>query len=193
MQFNDKATFTRSSNFILENWINGSIYDLLNPSSAAFLSVEVSINEPGVLVIDGFTSAGNTITEYLSFTESGIKLSENEFRSITTLTPSWLTYNISIRAEDKQGQPILSATTFGPYLISIMDISSERQRDNVAASGWERGQWLVGYIQAFQPQIKDHVVTSKGWHGWAQDVVPSPHINYPKGWQFFIIAETSQQ
>jgi hypothetical protein len=188
MHWNDKATFTRSSNFITQDWNSGSAV-INNPSSAAFLSVDATITTAGTLTVYGM-SAGITVTEVLSFNESGIKLSENDFQSIITLTPSWLTYNISIRAEDKQGQPILSSTTFGPFLVSVMDISSERQRDNVNVSGWERGQWLVGYIQAFQPQIKDRVVTSKGWHGWAQDVVPSPHINYPKGWQFFIIAES---
>ena len=187
MQFNDKASFTRTSNFIIENWQNGTAYTILNPSTPAYLSIEVSISTPGILVIDGLV-AGVTVTEAVSFDESGIKLSEHKFSSILTLTPTWAAYNISIKAEDQQGQPIESSTTYGPFLISVMDISSESQRDNVSAPGWERGQWLVGYIQAFQPQIKDYVVTSKGWRGWAQDVVPSPHINYPKGWQFFVIS-----
>jgi hypothetical protein len=188
MHFNDKATFTRTSNFVIESWQNGTSYTILNPSSPAYLSIEVSISTPGILVIDGI-SAGATVTESISFDESGIKLSEHAFSSILTLTPTWTTYNISIKAEDKQGQSIESSTTYGPFLVGIMDISSERQRDNVNVSGWEKGQWLVGYIQAFKPHVEDLVVTTRGWRGWAQDVVPSAHVNYPKGWQFFIIAK----
>lgn len=188
MQFNDKATFVRTSNFVVENWQSGDMYAILNPHVAAYLSIEVTVTAPGTLVIDGLSSAGVTISESVDFSESGIKLSNNEFSSILTLTPTWITYNISIKAEDKQGQPIESSTTYGPFLVSMMDISSERQRDNVNVTGWERGQWMVGYIQSFRPQVKDLVTTSKGWSGWAQDVIPSPHINYSKGWQFFVIA-----
>jgi len=187
MLYNDKVTFIRSSSFIVENWQSGVSYTLLNPSKPAFLSIDVTVATHGVLVIDGI-SAGITISESITYIESGIQLSENAFDSILTLTPSWAAYNINIRAEDKQGQPIESPTSYGPFLASITDISSERQRDGVNISGWEHGQWLVGYIESFQPRVKDLVTTSKGWHGWAQDIVPAPHVNYPKGWKFFILA-----
>ena len=187
MQYNDKIIFTRSSNFVIENWRKGVNYTLHNPHEQAFLVVEATIRTSGTLIINGM-SAGVTISESIPFIESGIQLSENAFDSILTLTPSWAAYNINIRAEDKQGQPIESPTSYGPFLASITDISSERQRDGVNISGWEHGQWLVGYIESFQPRVKDLVTTSKGWHGWAQDIVPAPHVNYPKGWKFFILA-----
>jgi len=187
MLYNDKVTFTRSSSFVIENWRKGVSYTLRNPSKSAFLAVEATISTPGTLSIQGL-SAGVTVSESISFVESGIQLSENAFESILMLTPSWTSYNISIRAEDKQGQPVESPSSFGPFLASVSDTASVTLRDNISIPGWGKGKWLIGYIESFQPQIRDAVVTAKGWHGWVQDVTPSPHVNYPKGWQFLIVA-----
>jgi hypothetical protein len=186
MQYNDKIIFTRSSNFVIENWRKGVNYTLHNPHEQAFLVVEATIRTSGTLIINGM-SAGVTISESIPFIESGIQLSENAFESILTLTPSWTSYNITIRAEDKQGQPVESSTSYGPFPACISDKASESQKDGVSIPGWGKGQWLIGYIESFQPQIKDAVVTMKGWHGRVQDVIPASQVNYPKGWQFLIV------
>ena len=185
MQFNDLAYFARDSEYLVSDWQSGAC-EVSQPSAAAYLSVEVTISTAGILEVVGVNSSGVTITENLSFDESGIKLSNTEFQSILTLTPTWSTYNISIKAEDKQGQPVLTSTTYGPYPISVASPTSQSQKDNVSVPGWERNQWLICYVQAFQPQLNDKVTTSRGWYGWIQDIIPSPHINFPIGWQFFL-------
>jgi hypothetical protein len=186
MQFNDKAYFTRKSETLVDAWTQSSRLALLQPNSPAFLSVEAVIPSAGTLNVTGLSSAGVTVTESISFDESSIRLSNNEYKSILTLTPSWSTYKITIKAEDKQGQPIQAATSFGPFPVSVVNLSSQRKRDSVDIQGWEKDQWLIVYIQSFQPETNDEVRTTRGWSGWAQDVIPTPHINFPTGWQFFL-------
>ena len=193
MLFNDKATFYRSSNVVVDQWVQGTAYTINLLSSPAYLSVEVDITAVGLLVIDGLNASGVTVNESLTFTESGVQLTQSEFKSILTLTPTWSTYKITIKAEDKQGQPVQSVTTFGPFLISVSNIASDRLRDNANISGWERGQWLQAYIESFEPSLDDQVTTSRGWSGWCQDIVPMATVNYAKGWQFYIDVNKSRK
>jgi len=183
--WNDVITFTRKSNVVVQNWTTGSP-SIGTIGEPAYLEVKVVGVTTGSLMITGKDSGNQTISETISFEASSTLLSSNQYKSITTLTPSWSTYSISINAVDIQGAPVFTESSFGPFPCSVNIDPTMSPSGTIGVPGpLKENIWRIS-LMAFEPQDGDSVVTRKGYSGLVSNVLAIPFPNFPTGWVFFL-------
>jgi hypothetical protein len=183
--WNDNITFTRKSNFVVENWTSG-IPTVVFPTEPAFLEVSVSGITPGTLLVTGTNESNEVLNETFLFTTSASSISNFKFKSITSLTPSWSSYTVNIKATDMQGAPILSEISYGPFLCSFAQADSYTPDGALIVPGQTKGRvWRVSIFD-FEPQTEDTAVTGKGLNGVVSNVALFLFPNFPTGWSFFL-------
>ena len=183
--WNDAATFTRKSNAVVQNWTTGQPV-IGSISELAYLEVNVAGVTAGTLTILGKDSGNQNVSETISFPTSSTLLSTNQYKSITTLTPSWSTYTININAVDIQGAPIFTESSYGPFPCSVNIDPSMAPSGGIGIPGsLKENIWRIS-LMAFEPQDGDRVVTMKGYSGLVSNILASPFPNFPTGWVFFL-------
>ncbi len=183
--WNDYVTFTRKSSFLVQAWASGTPI-IVNPNEPAYLEVAASGVTVGTLTVLGTDEDDGVISEVFSFTVSATSISNNKFKSITTLTPSWSSYTINIKATDIQGTPIMAETSFGPYLCSVTTADSFTPDGDLGIPGQLKGRvWRVSVLD-FEPEDGDLVLTGNGLSGTVTNTAPYLFPNFPTGWNFFL-------
>jgi hypothetical protein len=183
--WNDVITFTRKSNAVVQNWTSGSpvISSLGEP---AYLEINTAGVTAGTLMISGKDSLDQSITEPIYFEASSTLLSTNQYKSITTLTPSWSSYTVNIKAVDIQGAPIFIERNFGPFPCSVNIDPTMSPAGTLGVPGQLKGAIFRISLLAFEPQEGDAVLTKKGYSGIVSNILAIPFPNFPTGWVFFL-------
>ncbi len=187
MQYTHKITFYRESSDVVSNWTAG-VPTIINPSVAAYLEITVAaITTSGNLGVAGIDENDQSINESVNFLGSGVKVSQNSYKQITSLTPSWSSFNINIKAVDGQGQPVLTTTNYGPYLCSVQEVIPTAVRGDVGIPGWIRGRHMRVYVEDFEPRLGESASLDNGFSGVCYDVHRAPLLFSSKGWTFYLV------
>jgi len=187
--WNSTVTFTRHSNFVVQDWTSGTP-TIVNPSEPAYLNVTASGITPGSITILGTDENSGPLSEIFSFTDDAVIVSENKFKTITSVTPSWSSYNVNITATDIQGSLILSDVQYGPYVCSITqsDSTSTVAGELNVPGQLSGGIWRISILD-FEPQDGDSVTTGSGLNGIVNNATPYLFLNFPVGWAFFLVED----
>jgi len=91
-----------------------------NPYEEAILSLELSTSQTGTLYLNGNN------TETITFTSSKYARSVNTYTSLAGITPSSLTDDITIRAVNRQNEPVMATKFINTIKCHFPDDTSEQ-------------------------------------------------------------------